>query len=123
MFVPDRLVVSNMAVEAGAKVGLWPSDERTREYLEAMGRSGDFRPLAADADATYARTVEIALDALQPEVSCPHTVDNVRHASELGEVRVQQVFIGTCTNGRVEDLQKRPAVCTTASQPYHQTPR
>jgi len=105
MSVPDRLVVSNMAVEAGAKVGLWPSDERTREYLEAMGRVDNYRPLAADADASYSRIVEIALDALQPEVSCPHTVDNVRHASELGDVRVQQVFIGTCTNGRVEDLQ------------------
>ena len=105
MSVPDRLVVSNMAVEAGAKVGLWPSDERTREYLEAMGRVDGYRPLAADTDASYSRIVEIALDALQPEVSCPHTVDNVRHASELGDVRVQQVFIGTCTNGRVEDLQ------------------
>jgi len=105
MSVPDRLVVSNMAVEAGAKVGLFPSDERTREYMESLGRSGDFRPLVADEDARYARTVEIALDALQPEVSCPHTVDNVSHASELSDVRVQQVFIGTCTNGRVEDLQ------------------
>jgi len=102
--LPDRLVVSNMAVEAGAKVGLFPSDERTREFLEGLGRGEDYRPLAADSDATYERTVEIALDSLEPSVSCPHTVDNVRLASELEGTHVDQVFIGTCTNGRLEDL-------------------
>lgn len=100
----DRLVVSNMAVEAGAKVGLFPSDERTREFLEAMGRGKDYRALAADADAKYQRTIEIALDSLQPVASCPHTVDNVRLVSELSGTRVEQVFVGTCTNGRLEDL-------------------
>ena len=102
--LPERLVISNMAVEAGAKVGLFPSDERTREFLEDMGRGGDYRPLSADADATYERTVEIALDSLEPVVSCPHTVDNVCLASELDGTHVDQVFIGTCTNGRLEDL-------------------
>ena len=102
--LPDRLVVSNMAVEAGAKVGLFPSDERTRGFLEGLGRGEDYRPLAADSDATYERTVEIALDSLEPSVSCPHTVDNVRLASELEGTHVDQVFIGTCTNGRLEDL-------------------
>jgi 3-isopropylmalate/(R)-2-methylmalate dehydratase large subunit len=103
--VPDRLVVSNMAVEAGAKVGLFPSDERTRQYLEAMGRSDDYVPLCADVDASYQRRLEIALDAVVPVVSCPHTVDNVRPASELGGVKVDQVFLGTCTNGRIEDIE------------------
>ncbi|MBN1152876.1 MAG: 3-isopropylmalate dehydratase large subunit, partial [Dehalococcoidia bacterium] len=102
--VPDRLVVSNMAVEAGAKVGLFPSDERTREYLSLVGRERDYAPLAADGDAHYLRTVDISLDALQPVVSCPHTVDNVKLASDLGDVRVAQVFLGTCTNGRIEDI-------------------
>ncbi len=100
----DRLVVSNMAVEAGAKVGLFPSDEKTREFLEAMGRGKDYRALAADADARYQRTIEIALDSLQPVASCPHAVDNVRLVSELSGTRVEQVFVGTCTNGRLEDL-------------------
>ncbi len=100
----DRLVVSNMAVEAGAKVGLFPSDERTREFLESMGRGKDYRALAADVDAKYQRTIEIALDSLQPVASCPHTVDNVRLVSELSGTRVEQVFVGTCTNGRLEDL-------------------
>lgn len=102
--VPDRLVVSNMAVEAGAKVGLFPSDDRTREFLDSMDRSGDYVPLFPDADAEYANTMTIALDSLVPVVSCPHTVDNVRPATELGDVRVDQVFLGTCTNGRVEDI-------------------
>jgi len=103
--LPDRLVVSNMAVEAGAKVGLFPSDETTRAFLEAMGRGEDYRVLAADADARYQRTIEIALDSLQPVASCPHTVDNVRLVSELSGTRVEQVFVGTCTNGRLEDLE------------------
>lgn len=102
--VPDRLVVSNMAVEAGAKVGLFPSDERTREFLGLMERGEDYVPLFPDADAEYAGTMSIALDSLVPVVSCPHTVDNVRPAADLGDVRVDQVFLGTCTNGRIEDI-------------------
>ena len=102
--VPDRLVVSNMAVEAGAKVGLFPSDERTRDYLAASGREGDYAALSADGDAHYARTVDINLEGLVPVVACPHSVDNVHRAEELGDVRVDQVFVGTCTNGRIEDL-------------------
>lgn len=104
MAVPDRLTVSNMVVEAGAKVGLFPSDERTREYLEANGRAGDYRPLAADSDASYERTIHIDLDRLEPMVSMPHAVDNVSPVSKADKVAVQQVFIGTCTNGRLEDL-------------------
>jgi len=102
--VPDRLVVSNMAVEAGAKVGLFPADERTREYLESMGRAADYSPICPDPDAHYERTLSIALDTLVPVVACPHTVDNVRPATELNDVRVEQVFVGTCTNGRIEDI-------------------
>lgn len=102
--VPDRLVVSNMAVEAGAKVGLFPSDERTRDYLMQVGRASDYVPLAADRDAQYAQRIAVALDSLVPVVSCPHTVDNVRPAVELGDVHVDQVFVGTCTNGRLEDI-------------------
>ncbi|MCK9357415.1 MAG: 3-isopropylmalate dehydratase large subunit [Dehalococcoidia bacterium] len=102
--VSDRLVVSNMAVEAGAKVGLFPGDERTRQYLASMGRVEDYAPLSADLDAHYERTELIALDCLAPVVACPHTVDNVRPAAELSDVRIDQVFVGTCTNGRIEDI-------------------
>ncbi len=104
MAVTDRLVVSNMAVEAGAKAGLFPSDERTREYLALMGREDDYVPLVPDPDARYTETVRIALDSLVPMVACPHTVDNVLPAAELEAVRVDQVFVGTCTNGRIEDI-------------------
>jgi 3-isopropylmalate/(R)-2-methylmalate dehydratase large subunit len=100
----ERLTISNMAVEAGAKVGLFPSDEITRAYLESRGRSKDYQPLAADKDAVYARVIEIDLNKLEPTVSQPHTVDNTTTARELKGTKIQQVFIGTCTNGRVEDL-------------------
>lgn len=103
--VPDRLVVSNMAVEAGAKAGLFPSDERTQAYLASRERSDDYVPLAADPDAHYARTIDVDLDSLVPVVSCPHAVDNVWPAAALGQVKVDQVFVGTCTNGRIEDIE------------------
>ena len=104
MSVSERLTISNMAVEAGAKVGLFPADGYTREYLEQHGRGGDYQPIFADPDAMYEQTVKIDLNELEPTVSRPHTVDNTATAAELKGTKIQQVFIGTCTNGRVEDL-------------------
>ncbi len=104
MSMSDRLTVANMAVEAGAKVGLFPSDDVTRRYLEAQGRAGDYRPLAADEDAVYERTISIDAGGLEPTVARPHTVDNTATARELAGVKIQEVFIGTCTNGRLDDL-------------------
>jgi 3-isopropylmalate/(R)-2-methylmalate dehydratase large subunit len=103
--VTDRLTVANMAVEAGAKVGLFPSDERTRLYLAESGRETDFKPLAADSDAHYEKVIDIDLGRLEPTVSKPHTVDNTAPAAGLGDVRLAQVVIGTCTNGRLKDLE------------------
>jgi 3-isopropylmalate/(R)-2-methylmalate dehydratase large subunit len=100
----DRFTVANMAVEAGAKVGLFPSDKITQAYLKAQGREKDFQTLAADKDAAYEKTIEIELGKLEPMVAKPHQVDNVVRAKELKGTRIQQVFIGTCTNGRLEDL-------------------
>lgn len=102
--VGDRLTISNMAVEAGAKAGVFPTDEATRTFLAEQGRAGDFTPLTADPDAIYERTVSIDLSKLEPMVSRPHAVDDVAPARELKGTRVQQVLIGTCTNGRLEDL-------------------
>ena len=105
MTISQRLTVANMVVEAGAKVGFFPSDDVTREYLEERGRGDSYRPLKADPDANYERTIEIDISALEPMVSKPHAVDNVALARELEGTKIHQVFLGTCTNGRLEDLE------------------
>ncbi|MFH1639782.1 MAG: aconitase family protein, partial [Chloroflexota bacterium] len=97
--------VSNMAIEAGGKAGLFPSDKLTQEYLIAQGRGGDFQPISADSDAVYAETLNINLSDLEPAVAKPHTVDNYALARDLKGTKIQQVYIGTCTNGRLEDLE------------------
>ncbi len=102
----SRLTISNMAVEAGAKCGLFPSDEGTHRYLERLGRGEAYKPISPDADAKYVREVAINLPTLTPQVACPHTVDNVyevTHDRVLG-IPIQQVVIGTCTNGRLSDF-------------------
>jgi len=100
----DRLCICNMAIEAGAKNGIFPVDARTMEYLS--GRS-ERKPVIfeADADAEYEMTVEIDLGKIVPTVACPHLPENTRFARDLGEIRVDQVVIGSCTNGRLEDME------------------
>jgi 3-isopropylmalate/(R)-2-methylmalate dehydratase large subunit len=106
----ERLTLANMAVEAGAKAGLFASDEVTRAYLRAQGREADWRPLAAAAAATYKRELTFDLAAIVPTVAVPHTVDNTAAAAEKAGTRVDQVLIDTCTNGRLEDLRAAAAV-------------
>jgi 3-isopropylmalate/(R)-2-methylmalate dehydratase large subunit len=105
-----RLTIANMAIEAGAKVGVFPSDGVTRDYLCEQGREAGYRPIAPDPDAVYERTMIIDAGSLQALVARPHVVDNVSPASTLGDIRVNQAFIGTCTNGRLEDLQEAAAM-------------
>jgi len=100
----DRLTIANMAVEAGAKAGLFPSDRVTREYLNHQKRGEDYQPLAADSDAVYESQININLTALEPTVAQPHQVANIALARELKGTKIDQVFIGTCTNGRLEDI-------------------
>ncbi len=100
-----RFTIANMAVEAGAKAGIFPADEVTRDYLVAQGRDKDYQPVSPDADASYEQKIQIDLAALEPTVAKPHTVDNVALARELNGTKIQQVFIGTCTNGRLDDLE------------------
>lgn len=99
----DRLTIANMAVEAGGKNGIFPVDEVALSYL--AGRvSRPYQAVTADPDAVYASTIEIDLAALEPVVALPHLPENVRPASELGSIAIDQVVIGSCTNGRLEDL-------------------
>lgn len=105
MTMSDRFTISNMAVEAGAKAGLFETDEKTLEYLKEHGRADKFKEIKADADAVYERVININLNDLKPVVSLPHTVDNTKTIDELPKIEVNQVFIGTCTNGRIEDLR------------------
>ena len=120
MTMSQRLTIANMAVEAGAKVGLFPSDEVTKDFLLAQGHGDSYKPhvprqikggdgkvpfpFYPDADADYERVISVNLGQLEPMVSYPHQVDNVLPVSQAKGIKVQQVFVGTCTNGRLEDL-------------------
>ena len=101
--VSDRLCVSNMAIEAGAKNGIFPVDEKTLEYLRAHGAK-EPRVYGADADAEYERVIEIDLSQVKQTVAFPHLPGNARTFDEIGDVKIDQVVIGSCTNGRLEDL-------------------
>ena len=101
-----RLVLCNMSVEAGATAAVVPPDDETRRYLnEVAGVWKDFDMLAPDDDAVYEREIEIDAKSLEPQVACPHTVDNIRPVREILGTRVHQIVIGSCTNGRLDDLQ------------------
>ncbi len=100
----DRFTIANMAIEAGGKTGLFPVDETTIKYLANTGRSTNIR-LEPDPDAYYQKELELDATQLQPVVAAPDQVDNVHPVSELEGQEVNQVFIGTCTNGRLSDLQ------------------
>ena len=101
----DRLTISNMAIEAGGKNGIFPFDEITREYVEGRVQQ-PYEPVAADEDAEYEQVVEIDLSRLTPVVAFPHLPGNTHPVSEIGEIKIDQVVIGSCTNGRLEDLQQ-----------------
>ena len=101
--VSDRLCVSNMAIEAGAKNGIFPVDEKTLEYLRAHGAK-EPRVYGADADAEYERVIGIDLSQVKQTVAFPHLPENARTFDEIGDVKIDQVVIGSCTNGRLEDL-------------------
>ena len=105
MTMSERFTLANMAVEAGAKAGLFVADEKTKEFLAEHGRLDKFRSLKPDEDAIYERIIKINAGDIKHTVSCPHTVDNTKTVEELSNIKVNQVFVGTCTNGRIEDLR------------------
>ena len=105
MSMSERFTLANMAVEAGAKCGLFIADDKTKEFLRRRGREDKFRQILPDSDAEYERVIKINAEDVSYTVSCPHTVDNIKNADELGHIKVNQVYVGTCTNGRIEDLR------------------
>lgn len=102
--VEERLTIANMAVEAGAKCGVFPSDHRTEEFLVRQGRKEDFRKIEADGDALYEKTIPLDVSKLEPMVASPHAVDNAHPVSQVAGEKVHQVLIGTCTNGNLSDI-------------------
>ena len=101
----DRLTISNMAIEAGGKAGIFPYDEITAEYVKDRVKK-PFEPVAADDDAVYCQVVKIDLSTLKPVVAFPHLPGNTKRVEDIAEpIAIQQVIIGSCTNGRLEDLQ------------------
>lgn len=105
MSTSGRLAICNMSVEAGATSGIVPGDEETVRYLrEEAGVTGEIPLVTPDADATYVQTVEIDVSTLAPQIACPHMVDNVKPVDQVAGTRVHQIVIGSCTNGRLDDL-------------------
>jgi homoaconitate hydratase family protein len=100
----ERMTLSNMAVEVGAKAGIMPFDSRTRDYLK--GRTGEFyKPISADKTAEYEQNVRIDLSQLQPQVACPHRVDNIKDLADVVGTPIRHGYLGSCTNGRLDDLR------------------
>lgn len=102
--IDDRLTICNMAIEAGAKNGIFPVDDITREYLDARTQR-EYTVYEADEDAEYTQTIEINLSKLEPTVSYPHLPENTHPVSEASDIKIDQVVIGSCTNGRISDME------------------
>ena len=104
--VPQRATITNMGAELGATTSIFPSDEKTYEFLKAQGRQDDFRELYADEDAIYDEEIFIDLNELEPLVAMPHSPDNIKKVKDIKNLKVDQVAIGSCTNSSYEDLMK-----------------
>ncbi len=109
MDISGRMTLCNKSVEMGAKAGIVAADEKTLEWLS--GRvEGPLEQVASDPDATVERTIRYDVASLEPQVACPHTVDNVSPVTEVAGTRIHQALVGTCTNGRLDDLRQAAEV-------------
>lgn len=104
--VPERATIANMGAELGATTSIFPSDDVTLEFLRAQDRAEDYTPLRADEDAVYDEELTIDLGSLEPLVACPHMPDNVDTVAHVGPIKVDQVFIGSCTNSSYQDMMR-----------------
>ena len=104
MSIDGRMTVCNMVVEAGAKTGIVEPDETTLVYVRSRTNK-PFKPVKSDPDATYKKVLDVDVTDMVPQVSCPHSVDNVKPVTEVNEAEINQAFVGSCTNGRLEDLR------------------
>ncbi|MBU4345843.1 MAG: 3-isopropylmalate dehydratase large subunit [Candidatus Omnitrophica bacterium] len=102
----SRFTICNMIVEMGAKAGFMPQDKKTIAWLKPkLGKNKKIKPVVADKDATYDKLLKYNISKLKPQVSCPHSVDNVSSVDKLKNIKIDQAFLGTCTNGRLQDLK------------------
>ena len=108
--VPERATITNMGTELGATTSIFPSDEITRQFLEAEGRGDVYLPLESDPDAEYDRIIDIDLSTLEPMLACPHSPDNIKTAKSLSGTKVNQVCIGSCTNSSLRDMLRVAAI-------------
>lgn len=107
--VEGRMTMANMAIEAGGKVGLFAADDKTLDYCKAHGRPGESM-IAPDPGAQYIQELTCDVSSLSPQIACPHLPDNVHPIEDIGQVRVDQVVLGSCTNGRISDLREAAAI-------------
>jgi homoaconitase/3-isopropylmalate dehydratase large subunit len=106
MGMAGRMTLCNMAVEMGAKNGIIEPDETTSKFLQGRVKTlPEFEALKSDKNTVYDQTVEFDVSKMEPQVACPSSVDNIKLVSEVGNVPIEQAFIGSCTNGRIEDLR------------------
>ncbi len=104
MSVASRMVLTNLSMEMGAKAAMIPPDKKTIDYIKSV-TDKPFTVVTPDADAVYSQTVEIDLGTLDPQVACPHAVDNVKPVKDIAGLEINQALLGSCTNGRLEDLE------------------
>lgn len=107
--IEGRMTIANMAIEAGGKVGLFAVDQKTLDYADAAGFSGA-ELMTADEDAVYERILNIDVSDMEPQVACPHLPDNVKPVDATSGINIHQAVIGSCTNGRIEDMREAAAI-------------
>lgn len=108
--VPERATITNMGAELGASTSVFPADEITKEFMRAQNREEDFREVYADDDAVYDEVINIDLSSLCPAAAMPHMPDNVKKVSQIGQIKVDQVLIGSCTNSSLRDMLRVAAI-------------